>query len=151
MTDIIIPLKIESSPVKRKSKPIFNGIPRENKKVSIIGSQRSKSFSHPLNNFKANPNKNTSNKLSKTPSDDNLNVINEEEKLISILRNKDMSPRKVLKRLKTQGTLKKPKLVSFKSNLVEVKEVKTLSYYRHEQANSEKVQIACSNCTCQIF
>jgi len=145
MTDIIIPLKIESSPVKRKSKPIFNGIPRVNKKVSIIGSQKSKSFSVPLQITK-----NTSNKLTKTPSDENLNEIKEEEKLISILRNKNLSPQKILKRLKSQGTLKKPKLVSFKKNIVEVKKIDTINYYKKEH-NNDKIDLTCSSCTCIVF
>ncbi len=145
MTDIIIPLKIESSPVKRKSKPIFNGIPKINKKVSIIGSQKSKSFSLP-----SQINNNTTNKLSKTPSDDNLNEIKEEEKLISILRNKDLSPKRILKRLKSQGTLNKPKLVKFKKNIVDIKEVYSVSYLKKDH-NNDKVNLNCSSCSCVVF
>lgn len=81
-------------------------------------------------------------------SDDNL------RRPKRILKYKSISPVKQYKRLQSQGTIKKSKIVTFKSDLVETKNVPSMSFLAHLSVNKGNYRpddLVLTKCTCACF
>ena len=152
MSDEKLKLKIEKSPTKKYNRKSIIGNAAREKKVSFIGNEKSHSFNY----IKLYSIQDSITDKSKLKSAVDLKKTEDIDEIIRpILKNKEASPTKVIKRLKTQGALRKVKNVNFKKEMVEYKEIESLSKMindrRKIERGEEKVQTNCTSCSCIVF
>lgn len=152
MSDEKLKLKIEKSPTKKYNRKSIIGNAAREKKVSFIGNEKSHSFNY----IKLYSIQDSITDKSKLKSAVDLKKTEDIDEVIRpILKNKEASPTKVIKRLKTQGALRKVKNVNFKKEMVEYKEIESLSKMindrRKKERGEEKVQTNCTSCSCIVF
>ncbi len=153
MSDEKLKLKIEKSPTKKyNSKSTFVNNTFRDKRVSIIGCEKN----HSLNNIKLYAFQDSITNTSKLKSTVEIKKTYDNiQTLKPILKHIDISPVKIIKRLKTQGALRKLKNVYFKSQIVEYKEVESLSKITNNMKKNirqnGKVQSYCTSCNCIVF
>lgn len=152
MSDDKVKLKIEKSPTKKYNRKSIIGNSSREKKVSFIGNEKSHSFNY-IKLYSIQDSITNKSKLKSAVDLKKTEDINEVVK--PILKYKEASPTKVMKRLKTQGALRKVKNVKFRNEIVEYKEIESLSKIindkRKKERGEEKVQSNCISCSCIVF